>query len=117
MKKKYSQTEYVIKYVKAILKWIIASVLIGAACGLVGALFYSGVTRVTEIRAVYPWLLFLLPAAGLIITAMYMKFDIAGKGTDTVISAVRDGNTLKLSLIPAIFIETVLTHQIGRAHV
>ena len=77
MKKKYSQTEYVIKYVKAILKWIIASVLIGAACGLVGALFYSGVTRVTEIRAVYPWLLFLLPAAGLIITAMYMKFDIA----------------------------------------
>lgn len=113
MKKKYSQTEYVIKYVKAILKWIIASVLIGAACGLVGALFYSGVTRVTEIRAVYPWLLFLLPAAGLIITVMYMKFDIAGKGTDTVISAVRDGNTLKLSLIPAIFIGTVLTHLCG----
>ena len=53
------------------LKWVAISVIIGVATGLIGSLFGLGLSFVTNLRTSHPWLLFLLPAAGLIIVFIY----------------------------------------------
>ena len=85
----------------------------GLICGLVGTLFHLSVERVTELRADQPWLLFLLPAAGLLITALYKATKCEGVGTNNVIRAVQSGEPVSILLVPAIFLGTVLTHLCG----
>ena len=58
-------------YLKALCKWLALAAVTGLACGLVGAAFHKGVDWVTELRAAHPWLLCLLPAAGLVIVGFY----------------------------------------------
>ena len=70
------------------LQWFFLAVPTGLVCGLVGTLFHLSVECVTELRAAQPWLLFLLPAAGLLITALYKITKCEGVGTNNVIRAV-----------------------------
>ncbi|MGI6177180.1 MAG: chloride channel protein [Eubacterium sp.] len=111
--RKYSQAEYIFKYSKVIVLWIILAVVIGIACGFTGALFYNGVAGATSLRLENPWLLYALPLAGIAIVGIYKALNLEGKGTDTVIEKVRDGTPLRIALLPAIFIGTILTHLCG----
>ena len=95
------------------LQWFFLAIPTGLACGLVGTLFHLSVERVTELRAGQPWLLFLLPAAGLLITALYKVTKCEGVGTNNVIRAVQSGEPVSILLVPAIFLGTVLTHLCG----
>ena len=95
------------------LQWFFLAVPTGLVCGLVGTLFHLSVERVTELRAAQPWLLFLLPAAGLLITALYKITKCEGVGTNNVIRAVQSGEPVSILLVPAIFLGTVLTHLCG----
>lgn len=105
--------EYVLLYIKYMVKWIVLAGLIGIPCGVVGALFYNGVTWVTGLRTAHPWLLYLLPLAGFAIVLMYKKLDVEGRGTDTIVESARKGTGLRIRLVPAIFIATLLTHLCG----
>lgn len=111
--RKFSQAEYIFKYAKAIVLWIIEAVAIGIACGFTGALFNKGVVGATDLRLRYPWLLYFLPLAGVAIVGIYKGFKLEGKGTDTVIEKVREGSPLRIALLPAIFTGTILTHLCG----
>lgn len=113
MNEKYTRPQYVFMYLKAIFFWIAEAVLIGVCCGLVGALFYKGVGLATELREEQEWLLYLLPAAGLLIVMIYRLFRVEGMGTNDVIDAVHDGKPIRLLLLPAIFAATILTHLCG----
>lgn len=95
------------------LQWFFLAIPTGLICGLVGTLFHLSVERVTELRADQPWLLFLLPAAGLLITALYKATKCEGVGTNNVIRAVQSGEPVSILLVPAIFFGTVLTHLCG----
>ena len=95
------------------LQWFFLAVPTGLVCGLAGTLFHLSVERVTELRAAQPWLLFLLPAAGLLITALYKVTKCEGVGTNNVIRAVQSGEPVSILLVPAIFLGTVLTHLCG----
>ena len=95
------------------LQWFFLAIPTGLVCGLVGTLFHLSVECVTELRAAQPWLLFLLPAAGLLITALYKITKCEGVGTNNVIRAVQSGEPVSILLIPAIFLGTVLTHLCG----
>ena len=95
------------------LQWFFLAVPTGLVCGLVGTLFHLSVEYVTELRAAQPWLLFLLPAAGLLITALYKITKCEGVGTNNVIRAVQSGEPVSILLVPAIFLGTVLTHLCG----
>ena len=53
------------------LQWFFLAVPMGLLCGFLGTLFHLAVEHATELRAAQPWLLFLLPVAGLLITALY----------------------------------------------
>ena len=95
------------------LQWFFLAIPTGLVCGLVGTLFHLSVERVTELRAAQPWLLFLLPAAGLLITALYKITKCEGVGTNNVIRAVQSGEPVSILLVPASFLGTVLTHLCG----
>ena len=99
--------------IRVALQWFFLAIPTGLACGLVGTLFHLSVERVTELRTDQPWLLFLLPAAGLLITALYKATKCEGVGTNNVIRAVQSGEPVSILLVPAIFLGTVLTHLCG----
>ena len=99
--------------IRVALQWFFLAIPTGLICGLVGTLFHLSVERVTELRADQPWLLFLLPAAGLLITALYKATKCEGVGTNNVIRAVQSGEPVSILLVPALFLGTVLTHLCG----
>ena len=68
-------------YGKALGKWLIVSVIIGILCGLLGSAFHIGVGFATEYRLSHPWVIFTLPAAGLLIVAIYHFLRTEGQGT------------------------------------
>ena len=104
---------HILSYVSALLKWLILAVLVGICGGVVGALFHIGVEEATELRAHQPWLLYLLPVAGLLITALYRFTGVYGVGTNVVLESVHEGKKIPFFLLPAIFFGTILTHLCG----
>ena len=100
-------------YIQAAAKWLLLALVTGGICGAVGSLFHIGVERATELRAAHPWLLWCLPAAGLVIVAFYKLTRTEGQGTNDIIEAVHHGKKLTIWLLPAIFLGTVLTHLCG----
>ena len=97
-------------YVQAMAKWLAVALVTGVCCGVVGSLFHIGVERATELREQHPWLLWCLPAAGLVIVAFYKLTKTEGQGTNDIIDAVHHGKPLSIWLLPAIFLGTILTH-------
>ncbi len=81
----------------ALLRWLVVSGLTGLACGLVGAAFYYAIAGVTAAREQFPWLLFLMPAAGLVIVWSYKALDMENdSGTNQIIASVRSGEKPRL---------------------
>ena len=105
--------EYVKHYLIYLIKWGFMAAVIGLICGLVGALFYRGVAAAQTLRTAHPFLLFAMPAAGLLIVFIYRSLHQEGTSTNTVIDAAREGGTISAGLIPSIFIGTILTHLTG----
>lgn len=101
------------EYVRALGKWLFLAVLVGAAGGVIGSLFHIGVEVATEIRHEHGWVLYLLPLAGVLITALYRCSHVYGLGTNAVIEAVHEGKKIPFLLLPAIFFGTILTHLCG----
>ncbi|MCD8149252.1 MAG: chloride channel protein [Clostridiales bacterium] len=96
------------------LKWIVFSVLSGILVGLVGVAFYFCMDAVTSCRAAHPWLIFLLPAAGLAIVGLYrLLHDEKDTGTNLVLSAIHSNDKIPLRMAPLIFVSTLLTHLFG----
>ena len=100
-------------YGKALLKWLLVSTLVGIPCGLLGSAFHLGVEYATAFRLAHPWVLYTLPAAGLLAVAIYRLFRVEGQGTNNILAEIQSGRGLKPALLPAIFFTTVLTHLAG----
>ena len=109
----HEHMKHMYSYISALLKWLILAVLVGVCGGVVGALFHIGVEEATVLRGHHPWLLYLLPAAGLLITALYRFTGVYGVGTNAVLEAVHEGKKIPFPLLPAIFFGTILTHLCG----
>ena len=95
-------------------KWVIFASITGAIVSLVGSAFYFLLSFVTIVREQNPWIIYLLPLAGLAVVATYhfMHNDNDG-GTNLVISAIHSGDRIPLRMTPSIFISTTLTHLFG----
>jgi len=99
---------------KTSLKWILFAVLSGILIGFVGIAFYYGMDFVTNWRAQYPWLLFLLPGGGLAIVGLYhLLHNEKDAGTNLVLSAIHSNENIPLRMAPLIFISTLITHLFG----
>ena len=72
----------------ALFRWTLLAVCTGVLCGGIGTLFHLAVEWVTEQRAEQVWLLWLLPAAGIAITALYKATGCVGKGKNADASQI-----------------------------
>ena len=100
-------------YVSALAKWLLVSTLVGVPCGLLGSAFHLGVEYAARFRAAQPWVIWTLPAAGLLAAAIYRLFRVEGQGTNNILAEIQSGRGLKAALLPAIFLTTLLTHLAG----
>ncbi len=98
---------------RVLCKWLLLAIPTGLVCGVIGTAFHLAVEAVTELRGIHGWLLWLLPAAGLAIVALYKGTKCEGMGTNNVLRAVQSGEPVSPWLVPAIFLGTVLTHLCG----
>ncbi|MBR1457053.1 MAG: chloride channel protein [Oscillospiraceae bacterium] len=100
-------------YVKGLGKWLVISGITGLLCGVLGSAFHVGVEQATQLRLSHPWILYTLPAAGLLVVAIYKFTGTEGQSTNNVIDEVQSGRGISLALLPAIFFSTIVTHLAG----
>ncbi len=105
--------ENIKKYAPDFLRVIIVSILVGVACGIIGAVFVKSISFVTGLRENNPWILYLLPAFGLLIAFMYNALKVNGVGTNSIIRSVRTEEKTSPFLGIAIFLGTALSHLGG----
>ena len=100
-------------FCKVFIKWLMISALIGTVGGLIGAGFYKSIALVTSVRENNPWLIWLLPAGGLLIVWIYHFAHTEGENTNNIIDSILLGNKVDILLLPVIFLSTVITHLLG----
>ena len=97
-----------------LLRWLAVGGLTGAVCGAAGGAFSLVLNWVTQVRELNPWLIFFMPAAGLVIVWSYHVLDMDNdSGTNQIIASVRNGEKPRLRLAALIFFSTALTHLTG----
>ena len=96
------------------LRWCVFAVVIGLVVGTVGAGFHLALEWAGETRAEYGWLLYLLPFAGVFIAFWYKRADMPlERGTNFILTSVRENHPVRLRLAPSIFVTSILTHLCG----
>ena len=101
-------------YLFTLLKWVSLGLLMGAWGGLLGAAFHHALHFVTHLRQTYTWLIFLLPAGGLLSVGIYTLFkQRSNRGTNEVIEAVLNGKEVSAYVSPSIFLAAAVTHMFG----
>lgn len=98
-----------------VIKWTLiggpAAAVIGSTC----ALFLWSLDRVTSLRLGHPWLLFLLPVAGLLIALLYSRLGKSAEGgNNLVVEQIHDPEGgVPARMAPLILVTTVMTHLFG----
>ena len=93
-------------------RWLLLAGVTGAVLGFLGGLFGKSITLVTAFRGSHPWMLYLLPLAGLLIVAMY-RMDPYKTGTNRVLEGIQSDRLIPLRMAPLIVVSTVITHAFG----
>ena len=95
-------------------KWFILATLVGISVGATGTLFHFTIEKATHLRNSYPFLIYLMPFAGLLIVFLYnVSRQPDTLNTNLVLESIRSSKDLPLRMAPLIFISTVLTHLVG----
>lgn len=95
------------------IKWMILAIVTGGIIGVISSAFGHALAMATSFRKEYPWILFGLPLAGVMIVFLYKKFGKDDGGTNQVFSTVRARDEVPATAAPLIFVSTVLTHLTG----
>jgi H+/Cl- antiporter ClcA len=96
-------------------QWLGLGTLVGLICGAGSAAFLHLLEWATHTRVRHAWLPWLLPAAGLVIGAIYEKLgEPVRAGNNLVIDTIHDGGPeIPLRMAPLVLVGTVLTHLFG----
>ena len=98
----------------AFLRWLLFAAIIGIAAGGVSTAFYYAFVWATNLRIAHPWLLWLLPVGGIAIVLLYRVCGMSrDRGTNFVLTAVRENAALPLRTAPLVFLSTIITHLVG----
>ena len=93
-------------------RWLVLAGFTGIVLGLIGGMFGRSITLAPAFRNGHPWMLYLLPLAGLSIVAMY-RLDPYKTGTNRVLEGIQSNTYVPLRMAPLIVVSTILTHAFG----
>lgn len=98
-----------------VVRWTLIIAPMAMAVGAVCAGFLWALDKATELRFQYPWLLYLLPVAGLLIGLLYLwKGGRAEGGNNLIVDEIHTpGGGVPLHMAPLILVSTVVTHLFG----
>lgn len=98
-----------------IVKWSVIGSLVGVLTGSGSALFLAALDAVTQQRLQHPWLLWLLPFGGALVSYLYWKYGKdASKGNNLILEQIHDGGgAIPLRMAPLVLFGTILTHWFG----
>ena len=101
-------------YLKTFVKWLIIASFVGFLGGAIGSVFHISIDYATLMREENPWILYFLPAGGIVIAGIYHIFKSRGSlDTNRVLDAAAKEEKVPLVMAPLIFISTCLTHLLG----
>ena len=95
-----------LRYVRTFVLWAVAGLVIGTA-------FCYAIREATQLRGAYPWLLYFLPAGGLLIVWLYQLRGMHPTDTNGVLLAIHAPTSIPGSTAPLIFVGTTITHLFG----
>lgn len=102
------------RYLLAFIKWSLASAVVGAVCGLLGAGFHAAIDAVTGLRQANPVIIWFLPLAGLLTLLLYRLCKVSfSAGTNLIIQSVTTNEHVPILLAPLIVAGTLLSHAFG----
>lgn len=96
-------------------RWTLALVCMAVTTGTACALFLWSLDAATRLRFQHPWLLFLLPVAGMIVGWTYQRFGKSAEGGNNLIidQIHQPGCGVPRRMAPLILISSVVTHLFG----
>lgn len=97
------------------LRWLPATIAIALVSGLSSGLFLWSLDLVTELRITHPWLLWLLPAAGLVSGLVYHHFGAKTEaGNNLILTEIRHpAGQVPKRMAPLVLVGTLVTHLFG----
>ncbi|MEK3747431.1 voltage-gated chloride channel family protein [Paenibacillus sp. FSL E2-8871] len=97
------------------IKWIVLGSVVGLLSGTASAFFLKSLDYVTDVRLEHPWLLYLLPLGGVLVSFLYMHYGKnSAKGNNLIIEQIQDGTeTIPLRMAPLVLLGTLVTHLFG----
>ncbi|MCX2451062.1 chloride channel protein [Pedobacter sp. PLR] len=98
-----------------LLKWTILSLLVGAAAGILSALFLSLLNLVTDFRNHHPQIIYLLPLAGFFIGLIYYhKGKTVERGNNLIFDTIHNPkDIIPFKMTPLVLFGTIITHLFG----
>lgn len=97
-----------------LVKWFLISVGVGVIVGSISSLFGHVLIIANNLRAQYPFIIYTLPAGGLLIVALYRGCrNTSDKGTNTVVASIQESTDIPFRMAPLIFISTTITQLCG----
>lgn len=96
-------------------RWLMFCVPLGVIVGSVVAFFLWSLDRVTELQWNFPWLLFLLPLAGLVSGLMYHYFGKNSEaGNSLILAQIQEPSEgVPTRMAPLVLAGTLITHLFG----
>lgn len=96
-------------------KWLLLATPVGVCVGSACALFLWLLDLATATRYEQPWLLFLLPVAGIAISLMYAAFGKSAEaGNNLIVEEIHEPSTgVTWRMAPLVLIGTIVTHLCG----
>ncbi|WP_339315226.1 voltage-gated chloride channel family protein [Paenibacillus sp. FSL R10-2734] len=97
------------------IKWIVLGSVVGLLSGTASAFFLKSLDYVTDVRLEHPWLLYLLPLGGVLVSFLYMRYGKnSAKGNNLIFEQIQDGTeTIPLRMAPLVLFGTLVTHLFG----
>ena len=108
----FSQQVSLLQY---LIRWTLISIPVAVAIGSMVALFLWLLNWAIHFRFAHSWLLFLLPAAGVLIHLIYKWYGrSAERGNNLILDEIHEpGAGVPKRMAPLILITTVITHLFG----
>ena len=95
--------------------WTIISGIMGVLCGLVGSAFGHGVHYAQVFFNEHDFMLYLMPVSGVLIVIVHKVLkQVGNKGTNLILESIHGSETVNFTLLPTIFISTILSHFVHR---